>query len=42
MVDGVVEGDDGEIIDAHDAPKGLFSVPGVIVELDRSQRAFRW
>lgn len=42
MLDGVVEDDDGQIIDAHDAPKRLFFVPGSIVELDGPQRAQRW
>ncbi|KAJ8689982.1 beige protein-like 1 [Pleurotus ostreatus] len=42
MLDGVVENDDGEVIDAHDAPRHLFSVPGSIVELDGPQRAQRW
>ncbi|KAF9466003.1 hypothetical protein BDZ94DRAFT_1252774 [Collybia nuda] len=42
MLDGVVENDDGEVIDAHDAPKRLFFVPGSIVELDGPQRAQRW
>ncbi|KAF9449865.1 beach-domain-containing protein [Macrolepiota fuliginosa MF-IS2] len=42
MLDGVVENDDGEIIDAHDAPKQLLFVPGSIVELDGPQRARRW
>jgi hypothetical protein len=42
MLDGLVESDDGEIIDAHDAPKHLFSAPGSIVDLDGPQRATRW
>lgn len=42
MLDGLVESDDGEIIDAHDAPKRLFFVPGSIVELDGPQKAQRW
>jgi len=42
MLDGLVENDDGEVIDAHDAPKRLFFVPGSIVELDGPQRAQRW
>jgi hypothetical protein len=42
MLDGLVEGEDGEIIDAHDAPKQLFSAPGSIVDLDGPQRATRW
>ncbi|EKM77777.1 hypothetical protein AGABI1DRAFT_121854 [Agaricus bisporus var. burnettii JB137-S8] len=42
MLDGVVESDEGEIIDAHDAPESLFSAPGGIVGLGIPQRAFRW
>jgi hypothetical protein len=42
MLDGLVESDDGEVIDAHDAPRRLFFVPGSIVELDGPQRAQRW
>jgi hypothetical protein len=42
MLDGLVENDEGEVIDAHDAPRKLFFVPGSIVELDGPQRAQRW
>ncbi|KAJ3575407.1 hypothetical protein NP233_g1115 [Leucocoprinus birnbaumii] len=42
MVDGVIENDDGEVIDARDAPKRLVFVPGSILELDGRQRAQRW
>ncbi|KDQ53971.1 hypothetical protein JAAARDRAFT_61057 [Jaapia argillacea MUCL 33604] len=42
MLDGLVENDDGEVIDVHDAPRRLFFVPGSIVELDGPQRAQRW
>ncbi|KAF8635320.1 hypothetical protein AX17_003946 [Amanita inopinata Kibby_2008] len=42
MLDGLVENDEGEVIDAHEAPKRLFFVPGSIVELDGPQRAQRW
>ncbi|KAF8652783.1 hypothetical protein AX16_004175 [Volvariella volvacea WC 439] len=42
MLDGLVENDDGEVVDAHDAPRRLFFVPGSIVELDGPQRAQRW
>ncbi|KAJ8072576.1 beige protein-like 1 [Marasmius tenuissimus] len=42
MLDGLVEGEDGEVIDAHEAPRSLFFVPGSIVELDGPQRAQRW
>ncbi|KAF8802772.1 hypothetical protein BYT27DRAFT_7244538 [Phlegmacium glaucopus] len=33
MLDGVVEKEEGEVIDAHDAPKRLLFLPGSIVEL---------
>ncbi|KAI0079797.1 beach-domain-containing protein [Panus rudis PR-1116 ss-1] len=42
MLDGVVQNHNGEVIDAHDAPKELFFVPGSIVELDGPQLAQRW
>ncbi|KAI0360774.1 beach-domain-containing protein [Trametes cingulata] len=42
LLDGLVENDDGEVIDAHDAPRKLFFVPGSIVDLDSHQRAQRW
>lgn len=42
MLDGLVESDDGEVIDAHDAPRRLFFVPGSIIELDGPQKAQRW
>lgn len=42
MLDGLVEGPDGEVIEAKDAPKNLFSVPGTMVELNGIQRAQRW
>ena len=42
MLDGVVENEEGEVIDAHDAPKRLLFVPGSTVELDGPQRAQRW
>lgn len=42
MLDGLVESSDGEVIDAHDAPRSIFFVPGSIVELDGPQRAQRW
>ena len=42
MLDGLVQSDDGEVIDVHDAPKRLFFVPGSIVELDGPQKAQRW
>lgn len=42
MLDGVVENDEGEVIEAKDAPKRLFFIPGSIVELNGPQRAQRW
>lgn len=42
MLDGLVQNDDGEVINAHDAPKRLFFVPGSIIELNGPQRAQRW
>jgi hypothetical protein len=42
MLDGLVENDDGEVIEATEAPKRLFFVPGSTVELDGPQRAHRW
>ncbi|KAF7969330.1 hypothetical protein HWV62_27717 [Athelia sp. TMB] len=41
MLDGLVENSDGEVIDAHDAPKQLFFVPGSVVELNGPQKAER-
>ncbi|KIK98640.1 hypothetical protein PAXRUDRAFT_823685 [Paxillus rubicundulus Ve08.2h10] len=42
MLDGLVENDVGELIDAVDAPKGLFFVSGSTPHLRSSQRAQRW
>ncbi|KAJ6464029.1 beach-domain-containing protein [Mycena sanguinolenta] len=42
MLDGLVENEDGEVVDAHEAPRRLFFVPGSIVELDGPQKAQRW
>ena len=42
MLDGLVENEDGEVVDAREAEKSLFFVPGSIVELDGPQRAQRW
>ncbi|KAI0029515.1 beach-domain-containing protein [Vararia minispora EC-137] len=42
VLDGLIEGEDGEIIDAADAPKRLFFVPGSIIEIHESRRAQRW
>ncbi|KAH9006451.1 beach-domain-containing protein [Lactarius hatsudake] len=42
ILEGLVENDEGEIIDAQDAPRSLFFVPGSILELNGIQRAQRW
>lgn len=42
MLDGLVENEDGEVIEARDAPKNVFAVPGTVLELDGIQRAQRW
>lgn len=42
MLDGLVENDEGEVIEARDAPKNVFTVPGTALELDGLQRAQRW
>lgn len=42
FLDGLVENDDGEVIDAHYAPRKLLFVPGSTVELDGRQGALRW
>ncbi|OJT13456.1 Beige protein -like protein [Trametes pubescens] len=42
LLDGLVENNDGEVIDAHDAPRSLFFVPGSIIDLDKHQQAQRW
>jgi hypothetical protein len=42
MLDGVVENDEVEVIDAQDALKRLFFIPGSRIELSGSQKARRW
>ncbi len=42
MLDGLVENADGEVIDARDASKDLFTVPGSVLEVDVRQRAKHW
>jgi hypothetical protein len=42
MLDGLVQNDDGEVIEASEAPANLFFVPGSKMGMDRSQRAQRW
>ncbi|EJC99617.1 beach-domain-containing protein [Fomitiporia mediterranea MF3/22] len=42
MLDGLVENEDGEIVEACHAPRNLFSVPGSVLELDGGQSAQKW
>ncbi|KAG8908740.1 hypothetical protein FRB99_002978 [Tulasnella sp. 403] len=42
MLDGLVQGEEDEIIDARDAPKDILSVPGTMLDVDGRQRAQRW
>ncbi|KAH9042628.1 beach-domain-containing protein [Lactarius pseudohatsudake] len=42
ILEGLVENDEGEIIDAQDAPRSLLFIPGSILELNGIQRAQRW
>ena len=42
MIDGLVENESGEVIDARDAPRNLFSVPGSQLELDGKHKAQSW
>lgn len=42
MLDGLVESNDGEVIDARDAPQDLFAVPGSILELDGKHNVQKW
>lgn len=42
MLDGLVQNDDQEIIDARDAPKNVLSVPGTLLDVEGNQRAQRW
>jgi len=42
MLDGVIENENGEVIEAKDAPKSLLFIPGSVVELDGPQKAQRW
>jgi hypothetical protein len=41
MFDGLIENDE-EVIDAQDAPKTLFFIPGSIMEFSGPQKARRW
>lgn len=42
FLDGLVESDDGEIIDARYAPRKLLFIPGSTVELEGRQGALLW
>ena len=42
MLDGLIENDVGELIDAVDAPRGMFFVAGSTPQLRTPQRARRW
>ncbi|KAG2135261.1 hypothetical protein DEU56DRAFT_888131 [Suillus clintonianus] len=42
MLEGLVENGDGEVIDAGDAPEGLFLISGSAVDVRNLQRAQRW
>ncbi len=42
MLDGLVQNEDGEVIDAEDAPERLFLVPGSIIALKVPQKVQRW
>ncbi|KAG1810733.1 hypothetical protein EV424DRAFT_1422048 [Suillus variegatus] len=42
MLEGLVENSEGEVIDAGDAPEGLFLISGSAVDVRNSQRAQRW
>lgn len=41
MFDGLVKKDE-EVIDAHDAPKTLFFIPGSTMEFSGPKKARRW
>ncbi|KIK43894.1 hypothetical protein CY34DRAFT_788831 [Suillus luteus UH-Slu-Lm8-n1] len=42
MLEGLVENSEGEVIDAGNAPEGLFLISGSAVDIRNSQRAQRW
>ena len=42
MLDGLIENDVGELVDAVDAPKGMFFVTGSTPHLRSPERAQRW
>lgn len=42
MMDGLVQNEDGEVIDASDASKEMFLIPGTAMDMCSSQCAQRW
>ena len=42
MLDGLVENEDGEVIEASEAPLNLFLIPGSKLGLSQTQSAQRW
>ncbi|KAL5513687.1 BPH1 [Sanghuangporus vaninii] len=42
MLDGLVENNDGEVVEASEAPTNLLTVPGSVLELDGKQGAQKW
>ncbi|KAG1855169.1 hypothetical protein DFJ58DRAFT_716258 [Suillus subalutaceus] len=42
MLEGLVENSEGEVIDAANAPEGLFLISGSAADVRNSQRAQRW
>ena len=42
MMDGLVQNDEGAVMDASDAPKEMFLIPGTVTDISSSQSAPRW
>ena len=42
MLEGLVENEHGEAIDAHDAPRDILTIPGTTLELNGKQGAQYW
>ncbi|KAG8936117.1 hypothetical protein FRC02_004435 [Tulasnella sp. 418] len=42
IIEGLVEGQDGEILNMRDAPKDVLSVPGSLLDVDHTQKPQRW
>lgn len=42
MLDGLVENEEGEVIEAQDAPRNLLTVPGSVLDLEGKQKAQKW